>query len=229
MCAMRRAMITPRLLDAGIAAVAVALAAFTVWSPGRLGTPVAGPLWLRLVFPVALGLPLYWRRSAPLAAASAVLGTMALHGALTRDSAEGVELLFAMFVAVYSIAAHSRRRRAWAGLAIVLCGYAAYTYNDRGVNTGDAADLWAAAFFGLTLTAWWLLGMYVRHRRAERRERDQARELEEQIRAAVEQERARLARELHDVISHNLSVVVVRCRPGTARRRRPVRRAAALH
>jgi signal transduction histidine kinase len=57
--------------------------------------------------------------------------------------------------------------------------------------------------------AWWLLGMFVRHRREVRRGQARALELEAQMREAVDQERARLARELHDVISHNLSVVVV--------------------
>jgi signal transduction histidine kinase len=210
MSAMRRLVISPRQFDIGIAAAGVVLAALVVWVPGvTVGTPVAGPLWLRLAFPALIGAPLAWRRTAPVAAAAAVLGTMALQGLLTGDSAEGLELIFALSVASYSMAAYSQRWRAWYGLGLMLPLYAVYTVRDRGVRANDQGDVWAAAFFALMVLAWWLLGMFVRHRREVRRGQLRARELEEQMRVAVDQERARLARELHDVISHNLSVVVV--------------------
>jgi signal transduction histidine kinase len=65
----------------------------------------------------------------------------------------------------------------------------------------------------------WLLGRYVHgwrqraHRqqqRADQLELDQ----EEQARAAVAQERTRIARELHDIVAHGISVMVVQARGG---------------
>jgi signal transduction histidine kinase len=209
MSAMRRLVISPNPFDLAIAAVGVALAAVTVWLPNLIGTPVAGPLWLRAVFPLLIGAPLAWRRITPVAAMAVVLGTMALHGVLTADSAEGLDLIFAIGVVSYSTAAYSRRLRAWYGLGLMVALYAVYTVRDKGVRTNDQGSVWAAAFFAMMVLAWWLLGMFVRHRREVRRGQARARELEEQMRVAVDQERARLARELHDVISHNLSVVVV--------------------
>jgi signal transduction histidine kinase len=210
MSAMRRLVISPRQFDIGIAAVGVVLTALVVWVPGiTVGTPVTGPVWLRLAFTVLIGAPLAWRRSAPVTVMAVVLGTMALHGLLTADSAEGLELIFAVSVVSYSMAAYSQRWRAWYGLGVMVALYAVYSVRDQGVRANDQGDVWAAAFFAMMVLAWWLLGMFVRHRREVRRGQARARELEEQMRVAVDQERARLARELHDVISHNLSVVVV--------------------
>jgi signal transduction histidine kinase len=55
----------------------------------------------------------------------------------------------------------------------------------------------------------WLVGAYVGHRREERRARAATEAELRRAQEAVDHERARLARELHDVIAHNLSVVVV--------------------
>jgi signal transduction histidine kinase len=109
----------------------------------------------------------------------------------------------------YSVAAYSPRRRAVIGLGITLAGYLLYAWGDPTVRQWRDGDQWAAGFFAAMVVAWWLFGLFVRHRHEERRAQDRADELRERARVAVDEERSRLARELHDVISHNLSVVVV--------------------
>ncbi len=197
-------------VDGGAALAGMALTAVPVWVPAEtIGTPVAGPFWFRLLFPLLLAGPLAWRRSAPLAALSVTMATVVAQALLTGDSPEGLELIFVVGLATYSAAAHTPRPRAVAGLAVVAAGYGVYAAENRDIRTGLPSELWAGSFFLVLLLAAWLLGVFLHSRREEQglRERQSARE--EAERRAAEDERARLARELHDVISHTLSVVVV--------------------
>jgi len=63
--------------------------------------------------------------------------------------------------------------------------------------------------FWLVLVAAWLIGIWVRSRHEEAALARHAQEVEREAEAAVAAERARIARELHDIVSHNLSVVVL--------------------
>jgi signal transduction histidine kinase len=202
----------PPLLDLGLAAVAVLLTSFAVASSGDsnlIGTAVAGPWWVRLLYPLGLGLPLAFRRLAPLGAVGVIVATLVLQGVVSQDTPEGFELIFVFCVAAYSVAAWSSRGRALAGLALLLGGYAVYAAENRDIRTGRPSELWAGAFFASMVVGMWLIGAYVGHRREERRARAATESELRRAQEAVEHERARLARELHDVIAHNLSVVVV--------------------
>lgn len=203
----------PPLLDLGIAAVAVLLTADVVVTASAdgnpVGTAVAGPWWVRVLYPLGIGLPLAWRRLAPLGSVAVVVGTLVLQGLVSQDTPEGIELIFAFCVAAYSVAAWSSRARALTGLALLLGGYAVYAAENRDIRSGRPSELWAGAFFAAMVVGMWLIGAYVGHRRAERRTRAETEAELRRAQDAVEHERARLARELHDVIAHNLSVVVV--------------------
>ncbi|HXV95342.1 MAG TPA: histidine kinase, partial [Gaiellaceae bacterium] len=81
------------------------------------------------------------------------------------------------------------------------------------------ATLGAYVFFLLVVGGPWLAGRAIRYRRlSERRLEDRAvaadREREKMARAAVAEERARIARELHDVVAHAISVIVLQARGG---------------
>jgi signal transduction histidine kinase len=198
------------LLDVGVAVLGIAMTAVACWvSPNPIGNPVAGPAWLPAVFPVLFAAPLAWRRSAPLAALTVSLAALAGQSLLTGDSPEGLEVILVVGVAVYSVAAHAARRTAVVGLVAALSAFAVYALTNHDIRSGRAGELWAGSFFLVAMIAAWLSGLFVHVRREERSRRDEAADLERRAELAAAEERARLARELHDVISHTLSVVVL--------------------
>lgn len=198
----------PAAIDWPVALTGAALTEWVVWT-GTLGTHVAGPRWFTAAWPLLLDLPLAWRRNAPLAAWLCVLAGFVLQPLVTRHAAEGVELLFPIAVGSYAVAAYAARRAAVAGLATFLLAYPVYAFEDPGVRGNQAGGQWAAAFFGAAAVALWFAGVWMRSRYEAATLAQRATTAEREAAAAVTEERARLARELHDIVSHNLSVVVL--------------------
>ena len=163
---------------------------------------------------LAVTAPLAWRRRRPLASACAVALGLAAASRLPDGSPEGGFILFPLLVALYSVAAHEAARPAVAGLVAVFAGATLNVASDPElVTTRDVvvADAFFVFFLG---GAAWLLGRYVRGRRLQSDQlRGRAmwleRDREERARAAVIEERTRIARELHDVIAHSVSVMGV--------------------
>lgn len=154
--------------------------------------------------------PLAWRRRHP----EAVLGLMALTGLVfVATGAPAVGLGPAVLVGVYSVAAYrppARSRPAIAGATLAML--VAVAASDAGFDT-MVADAVAFAVAGL-------LGDRQRRAVAEAAtERARAAELartrEQLARQAVVEERLRIARELHDIVAHAMSVITVQA--GTAR------------
>jgi signal transduction histidine kinase len=151
-----------------------------------------------VVLILAQALPLAVRRTRP-ALCLAVVGS-----ALAVDQAVGYPPTFAglgLLVALYSVGAYEERGRG----AVALVGTAAYValcvvLHDRG-SPEAAFDFFS---FFLVLVLCWAAGSWTRWRVAaetERRRREAA--------AAVLDERVRLARELHDVVTHHVTAMVV--------------------
>ena len=202
---MRRAL----ALDWSIALLGATLTEWVVVISPDVGNPVAGPRWLIVSWPLLLDLPLAWRRRAPLVSFLLVLAGIDLQALWTANSAEGLEVLFPLAVGTYSVAAYGSRRQGLAGLVALIAGYAIFAAEDHNVRSGDSGQLWSAAFFGVAALAIWFAGVWVRSRREAGELAGRAAELERETASALADERARMARELHDIVSHNLSVVIL--------------------
>jgi signal transduction histidine kinase len=199
----------PPLIDVALATLGTALTEWIVWISPSVGNPVAGQRWLVTAWPLLLDVPLAWRRRAPLAALVLVLLGIDLQAALTSNSAEGLEVILPLGLAVYSVAAYAARTHAVAGLVAFGFGYGVFTWCDRNVQTERSSELWSAAFFCVIFVAIWLTGVWMHSRQQAVRLAERTINLEREAAAAAAGERARMARELHDIVSHNLSVVVL--------------------
>ncbi|CAM5695453.1 sensor histidine kinase [Streptomyces griseorubiginosus] len=163
--------------------------------------PLAGMLALQ----TGLVLPLLWRRRKPAVA----FGVIAVVFVLQWSLGAALRADIALFVALYSLALHGRLRQLpWACAAMTVAMALVAVRASSAVSVGDAL------FFLLsTATAALALGLMVRIRRAQLaglRERAARLEVErdQRSRLATATERTRVAREMHDIVGHNLSVII---------------------
>jgi signal transduction histidine kinase len=160
-------------------------------------------------------LPLLWRRTHPAAVLAITWVTMAVHGLLLY---QGGGPFLALLTAVYSVAAFGSPRAARLGLAAVLLVEPVALLDPRDPPYSSWSDV---AVGLLILTAVWVFGDSRRTRREqvemiEERAVRAERERDGQARLAVREERTRIAREMHDIVAHSVSVMVVQA--GAARR-----------
>lgn len=167
------------------------------------------PLWLSLIGAAAVGLPISWSRHRPLAAAS---GSLAAAGAmsllLTPLPIASVEALLLSVYLPFRLGLIGNRGRAIFGVALAAVGF----------PTAFGLGALVVAPF---LAGSWLVGWLVGERTRLARELDETnRRLSDErdlhAKQVVSQERARFGRELHDVIGHMLTVIVLQA--GAARR-----------
>src|SRR5919197_2258557 len=155
----------------------------------------------RYAFGIPLALiqtvPLLMRRRRPLAVFAIVVA-----GTLASAFAYETVIPLAPAVAVYTMAVQLSRRRSGPATAVALVGLAA-----AAAETHDIASF-------VFIAAAWVLGDNIGTRRAyfdelEEKAARLEREREAKIKRAAEEEQARISRELHDVIAHNVSVMTV--------------------
>jgi signal transduction histidine kinase len=204
----RRVTQRSRLFDAAIVLVVGGMTEWLAWGHGGPGDHIEGPQWLTALLPLLLALPLSWRRTYPLAAWSLVAAGIVLQS-LAAYSAEGLEMIGAFGVGMYSVGRYGSRRNAILGLAVFGVTELVYSANDPNTTSGRDGDQWASAFFVLLFLGCWIAGSYLRSREESERNALRAQALEHHAELAVTAERTRVARELHDIVSHNLSVVVL--------------------
>lgn len=201
-----------------IAAVFVAVTSMEVWV-FTWGDPEYG-IGLRVtvtLLTVVASVALAFRRTHPGPAVfvngGAVIGAIAL--GFPSDVYQWTNL-----VAIYSVAAYGSSRERWAALPVGVGGvvfyFARFPYEGGWVLAALVVTVWIVA---------WLMGRMYGARLEEvqlRHERDMSRRLAEahEDRLTHEEERNRIARELHDIIGHSVNVMVVHA--GGGRRALPL-------
>jgi signal transduction histidine kinase len=213
------------LLDVFLAAVPAVMIEILAYDTTFFGDRIAGKSWAICLWPILVCLPLCWRRTRPLPVMAVVGVGICLQAVLSGSTPDGLEMIWIFCVAAYSVAAYTVRREAVAGLAILVATYGVYTLQNAGFRNGVVGDQWAIAFFAAFFSAAWLIGAWIRSRREAAAAALHAADLERRTAEALADERARVARELHDIVSHNLSVVVLQA---SGARAQPERDSAAV-
>jgi signal transduction histidine kinase len=168
--------------------------------------PVSVARWVDGLVVLGFTVPLAWRRRAPLVVLAIAAVTVVVYGEV-EDAGSHQTLILAIALASFTAGYELPPRRAWIAPAIIV-----------------VADLFAIAVLGqdggdfvfvmVIYVGPWVLAQALRGRGErvdELTARTDALESERAQReaAAVEAERARIARELHDVVSHSISVIAV--------------------
>jgi signal transduction histidine kinase len=198
------------LLAVVITGVAVAMH----WAGAQDLDDAASPSWWGTILVVAASLPIALRRVSPIPVALGIVLVQVVSEAVGVQGSGWVGLM----IAVYSLGAHtSGRPRTRATIAIVVLLSSLLISGLIVDQIGPGSVIGS----GITLTTAFVLGDNLQRRRqaiadlAERAERAE-RERDLLAREKVTEERTRIARELHDVVAHSVSVMIIQA--GAARR-----------
>ncbi len=192
-----------------------------------LGDARKGPLWLAIASALAMTLPLAARRRHALVVELVVAAVVIPQAAWLVGPYVAISPLLPLLIAAYAAGAYERGRASAAGAVVALATPVA-------IAAAIGSDVWGDYVFpAIIIGLGWLGGWLVRSRTelAARLHEDAVRAEDERERLAelaVADERRRIARELHDIVAHSMSVMVVQA--GGARRildRDPARAGAA--
>ena len=194
-------------------------AQYEIWVRPLFDDGIPGPRLPNAALLLLITAPLAWRRRAPTVVFVVVFASVGLQVSLI-DHVHSVQPPFqhwiALLVVFYSLGVHAERRRALVAGAIggaVLVGGDLVNLLTGGANLEDTVPAWfmLAASYGVGLA---LRGQRVQStlltQRADRLERERVQKEGQ----AVAEERARIARELHDIVAHAISVMVVQAQAG---------------
>ncbi len=186
-----------------VAGACLVLGQLEVWT-GAGATHRQGPHWAEALGYGIGALLLVARRLYPLEVFAGMVGVYAVEFAIF-GSPEGFGVAVPPMVAAYSVARWERRRPAWWGLVlIVVLGVVWIMFDPESTTTTSRIQqlVWSSPW-----VIAWLLGALLRGRAQTAEQRRLHRE--ERAVRAVSEERNRIARELHDVIGHSVSIMTV--------------------
>ncbi|MEQ4722203.1 histidine kinase [Nonomuraea sp. B19D2] len=194
----------PIWLDAALASL---LLVVQLWPLLTRDNPDGGPWhWWGYVVVVAATVPLVWRRRAPVAVLLASLCATACYDVVDEVAAQPI--WYGGLIAVYTVAAHSAR---WPRRIMIVL-----TIGGGLLLVGSSET----AMRGVVLfVAAYAIGRAAAVSRAhaaalEERAAQLARERQAEAERAAERERARIARDMHDILAHAVSLMVVQAEAG---------------
>ena len=202
---LRRA--NPLVVDALIAIAFASLAVVEIQSAAESQEGFRDSDGLGVLLVLAQTLPLAVRRVAPLGSLAAITAAIGMHAALGYDDIQAGT--FASLVGVSSAAYVTDNRRALVAALLAAVGIGVFYATTRasfdGFEIVGIGGLWLAG---------WIAGSVFRIRRrhaaaVESRAEVLEQDSEARAREAVTDERARITRELHDIIGHTLNLIVV--------------------
>ncbi len=184
------------------AVLAFVLAALVLSEVLTSGDYLTGSRWVYVPVALLMTVPLAWRRRAPLAVAALVMGAFAAQSLILDPTPTPDGELIPALIAVYSVAANGAGWSPFVGGGLSLAAGLIWL--------GVDDFLLPTVIFGGA----WVAGRLVQKRQLYAQafaERARVLELERDanVRVAAAEERVRIARELHDVVGHSVSVMVV--------------------
>ena len=206
-----------RWADLVVAVVFAAWVQLDLWRHAPAAMQVQGGRAVFALLLLLVTLPLALRRRAPTVTLLCAAAALAVAAVLVSHAGGApVEVFIALLLAFYSVGAHCDDRRSALVAAVAVAAIAAVDLARPGFFNGTSNPRPAA---WLAFAIAWLVGRDLRRRRQrvsdlEDRAAQLEREREEQAQLAVAEERGRIARELHDVIAHAVSVIVVQAQAG---------------
>jgi signal transduction histidine kinase len=190
--------VRPRALDAAVVVAALIPAAIT--NVGLMHGSALKQLGAAALV-LLQSLPLWWRRSHPLPALLAVTVAVLVQDLLLSQPAAGASILLGVYAASAFAPPRAREVVVLAAGLLLLAGVAG---TQLGAGPGVSSSAIGLGAGGLVA---WIVGDFVRNRHLAALEMQSERARAEL--QAAERERHRIARELHDVVAHNVSVIAL--------------------
>lgn len=162
------------------------------------------PLWL--ITSAAQALPLIWRRTAPFTVYCVVLAACTVQWSAAESSGTNVGLMFIL----YTLGRYFSLRRLFPAVSVIVPSLLVLAFRSPAIQ---GQEIWNLVFLGCAVATSVGLGLVARDRHAQLEalaERAAHAEIEREQRArmAVLAERAGFSREMHDIVGHNLAVIV---------------------